>query len=419
MTAAAARRIAIPDWLAAPPLQPLLDLLGEARFVGGAVRDTLLGRPVGDLDLATPLPPDAVMQRLAIGDIRTIPTGLAHGTVTAMLDHQPVEITTLRRDVETDGRHAVVAFTDDWAEDAARRDFTMNALYLDRAGNLFDPLGTGIADALAGYVRFVGDAGARIDEDALRILRFYRFQAHYGRVPIAPETRLACCRRAAALAGLSGERIRVELLKLLRAPDPLPALTALVEDAIWRKIGLPEPVALNRLARLLRHDRSPDEPPDALRRLASLLKPDPQRATITATAMRLRLSNDEAERLHALVGWSLPEWDAGSIAHHRALYDRGRRLYRDLALLAVARGRDPGPLAEHLAAAVSWPIPQLPIRGRDLVDLGMSPGPAIAETLRRVEDWWAAGDFTADRAACLAHAEAMLPAATEEDQSPC
>ena len=403
MTAAPARRIAIPEWLTAPSLQHLLDLLGPARFVGGAVRDTLLERKVGDLDLATPLTPDAVIQRLEAGGVRVIPTGLAHGTVTAVLDHRSVEITTLRRDVETDGRHAVVAFTDDWAEDAARRDLTMNALYLDRAGDVWDPLGTGIADALAGRVRFVGDAGARIEEDALRILRFYRFQAHYGRMPIDPETRLACCRRAKLLGQLSGERIRVELLKLLQAEDPLPSLTALVEDAIWRKLGLPEPVALNRLARLLRHDPEPD----ALRRLASLLK-----SGVTETVMRLRLSNDEAERLHALVEWTLPEWDAGPIAHHRALYERGRRGYRDLALLAVARGRDPGPLADHIAMAASWPIPSLPIRGRDLVSLGMSPGPAISETLRRVESWWAEGDFTADRDACLAEAGRLLATAT-------
>ena len=395
MTATPARRIIIPEWMNAPPLQRLLDLLGDARFVGGAVRDTLVGRDVGDLDVATPLAPDTVIRRLEAGGVRVVPTGLAHGTVTAVLEDRAIEITTLRRDVETDGRHAVVAFTDDWTVDAARRDFTMNALYLDRAGNLFDPLGSGIADALAGRVRFVGDAGARIEEDSLRILRFYRFQAHYGRVAIEPETRLACCRRAGLLARLSGERIRIELLKLLQAAEPLPVLTALVEDAIWRKIGLPEPVALNRLARLLRHDAEPD----GLRRLASLLK-----AGVTQTVMRLRLSNDEAERLHALVEWALPKWDAGPVAHHRALYERGRRFYRDLALLAVARGRDPGPLAEHLALAASWPIPTFPIRGRDLVTLGMTPGPEISETLRRVETWWAEGDFTADHHACLTEA---------------
>lgn len=399
MLAAPARRIAIPDWMGSPPLRHLLDLIDGCRFVGGAVRDTLLDRPVGDLDIATPLAPDAVMRRLEAGGVRVVPTGLAHGTVTAVLETRAVEITTLRRDVETDGRHAVVAFTEDWAEDARRRDFTMNALYLDRDGGLFDPLGTGIADALAGHVRFVGDPGARIEEDSLRILRFYRFQAHYGRVAIEPEARLACCRRAGALAKLSGERIRVELLKLLQAEDPLPALTALVEDAIWRKIGLPEPVALHRLARLLRHD--PDK--DALRRLASLLK-----AGVTETVMRLRLSNDEAERLHALVEWALPEWDAGPVAHHRALYDHGGKTYRDLALLAVARGRDPGPLDAHLAMAAAWPIPSLPLRGRDLVALGMSPGPGISETLGRVEAWWAAGDFAADRDACLAEAARLL-----------
>ena len=399
MTQTPARRIPIPRWLDAPSITRLLDLLGEARFVGGAVRDTLLGRDVGDLDLATPLTPDAVMRRLEAGHIKVVPTGLSHGTVTAVLEDRSVEITTLRRDVETDGRHAVVAFTDDWGEDARRRDFTMNALYLDRNGDLWDPLGTGIDDAQAGRVRFVGDAGARIEEDSLRILRFYRFQAHYGILPIERETRLACCRRAGALGQLSGERIRAEIFKLLQAENPLPSLTALVEDAIWRRIGLPEPVALNRLARLLRHDGEPD----ALRRLASLLK-----GGVTETIMRLRLSNEEAERLHALVSGTIPEWNAGVVAHHRALYDYGRRYYRDLALLAVSRGRDPGPLAGHLAEAARWPIPTLPIRGRDLITLGLTPGPVVSDTLRQVETWWAEGDFSADYDACLDHARRLL-----------
>ncbi len=399
MTQTPARRIPIPPWLASTSIARLLDLLGDARFVGGAVRDTLLGRDVGDLDLATPLTPDAVMSRLEAGNIRMVPTGLSHGTVTAVLEDRSVEITTLRRDVETDGRHAVVAFTDDWDEDAARRDFTMNALYLDRAGDLWDPLGTGIDDAQAGRVRFVGDAAARIEEDALRILRFYRFQAHYGAVPIERETRLACCRRAGALGRLSGERIRAELFKLLEAENPLPSLTALVEDAIWRKIGLPEPVALNRLVRLLRHDPGRD----ALRRFASLLKDG-----VTETVMRLRLSNEEAERLHALVSWTIPEWNVGAVAHRRAIYEYGRRYYRDLALLAVARGRDPAPLADHLSGAASWPIPTFPIRGRDLITLGLTPGPVVSDTLRLVETWWAEGDFSADRDACLAQARRIL-----------
>jgi poly(A) polymerase len=396
-------RLAIPDWMTPAPLQQLLDALGEARFVGGAVRDTLLGRRVGDLDIATPLPPETVLARLAAGSIKAIPTGLAHGTVTAVLPAGPVEITTLRRDLATDGRHAVVAFTDDWAADAGRRDFTMNALYLDRDGDLWDPLGTGAADARAGRVRFVGDPGARIEEDYLRILRFYRFQAHYGREPVPAETRLACCRRAAGLATLSGERIRTELLRLLAAPDPIPVLAAIVEDAIWRKLGLPEPAALNRLARLLRVEPEAEPEPDPLRRLASLIKQDPDKA-----AERLRLSNGERDRLAALVIGTLPDWDAGGPAHHRALYELGLDRYRDLALLAVARGRDPDPLAAHLARAAAWPIPRLPIRGGDLVTLGLAPGPAVARTLRAVEAWWTEGDFSADRDACLAAARRLL-----------
>ena len=394
-----ARRIPIPDWMTPASLQHLLDTLGDCRFVGGAPRDTLLGRPVGDLDLATPLLPEEVIDRLGQAGFRVIPTGLAHGTVTAILPSGPVEITTLRRDIATDGRHAAVAFTDDWAADAARRDFTMNALYLNRTGGIWDPLGHGIDDCLAGIVRFVGAPGARIDEDFLRILRLYRFQAHYGRTPIERETRLACCRRAGKLSRLSGERIRVELLKLLQAPAPVPALTALAQDGVWRKIGLPEPMMLNQLSRLIRVEPEIDP----LRRFASLLRADPGRA-----ATRLRFSNAQRARLDLMMTGDIPAPEAPASDHHNALFKLGSDVYRDLALLSVARGRDPGALGGQIAAAQSWPIPRLPVRGADLLTLGLKPGPAVSATLKSVEIWWAGSDFVPNRAACLEKAKNLI-----------
>ena len=394
-----ARSIPIPDWMTPAPLQHLLDTLGDSRFVGGAPRDTLLGRPVGDLDLATPSLPEEIMGRLGQAGFRVIPTGLAHGTVTAILPSGPIEITTLRRDVATDGRHAAVAFTNDWAEDAARRDFTMNALYLDRTGRIWDPLGQGIDDCLAGVVRFVGDPGARIDEDYLRILRLYRFQAHYGRAPIERETRLACCRRAGKLSRLSGERIKAELLKLLQAPAPVPALTALAQDGVWRKIGLPEPMMLNQLSRLIRVEPEIDP----LRRFASLLPGDPGRA-----ATRLRFSNAQRARFDLLMTGEIPAAAAPVSEHHFSLFNLGYDVYRDLALLGVARGQDAVPLPALLAAARSWPIPKLPVRGADLLTLGLKPGPAVSAILKSVEIWWAGSDFVPNRTACLEKAKNLI-----------
>src|SRR6185437_3989474 len=230
---AAVERIARPAWVDDAGTRAVLAALGAeggtARFVGGCVRDTLLGRPIGDIDIATPLTPDRVLARLKAAGIKAVPTGLVHGTVTAVTPQRHLEITTLRRDVETDGRHARIAFTADWAADAARRDFTMNALYLDADGNLFDPMG-GLADLRAGRVRFVGDAATRIREDVLRLLRFYRFHAQLGRGTADPTARAACHALAALLPSLSGERIAAETLKLLAAADPIPTLALMAED---------------------------------------------------------------------------------------------------------------------------------------------------------------------------------------------
>jgi poly(A) polymerase len=392
MTGAPARRIAPPPWLDRPRVRAVYDAIGDGRFVGGAVRDTLLGRKVGDLDLATPLPPEEVIARLERAGIRFVPTGLAHGTVTALAGHEPIEITTLRRDVETDGRHAVVAYTDDWAEDAARRDFTMNALYLDAAGNLWDPVG-GIEDCLAGRVRFVGDARQRIEEDVLRLLRFYRFLAHYGREPADAEARDACRALAPKLHGLAGERVRTELKKLLAVPDPSPTIRLMIEDCVLREL-LPEPAEIGRLAALVRLEPEADP----IRRLAALLPP----GDALPVAEGLRLSVKERERLLDLSGRKVPlTIEADDRTQRRALHRLGTERYRDLVLLSAAGSGATARLPALLALADAWGDPALPVAGADAVALGVPPGKRVGELLRTVEAWWIEGDFRAGRKECL------------------
>lgn len=387
------RRIGPPPWLARKPVSAVYDAIGDGRFVGGAVRDLLLGRKIGDLDLATTLTPDLVMDCLGTAGIRFVPTGLAHGTITALAGHEPIEITTLRRDVETDGRHAIVAYTDDWAADAARRDFTMNALYLDAAGDVWDPVG-GIEDCLAGRVRFVGDAGQRIQEDVLRLLRFYRFLAHYGRGPADPAARAACRSAAPLLPTLAGERIAAELRKLLLAPDPVPVIRLMIDDGVLRQL-LPEPAEPDRLAALI-----PLEPAaDAIRRLAALL---PAGDTLPV-AEALRLSVKERDRLLDLTGReAAPPPDADARAQRRALYRLSAERYRDLVLLAAASRRDAAPLPALLALAAAWTDPALPVSGADALALGVRPGKRVGELLRALEAWWIESDFRPGRAECLA-----------------
>jgi len=386
------RRIAPPGWLVDPALTALLGALGEARFVGGVVRDTLLGLPPGDLDLATPLEPQTVVERLTRAGIRTMPTGIAHGTVTAVLaGGRPVEITTLRRDVETDGRHATVAFTADWAADAARRDFTMNALYLDRTGGIWDPM-QGLDDCAAGRVRFVGAPLRRIDEDVLRIPRFYRFQARYGRVPADPAARAACRARAARIDGLAGERLQTETRKLLMAEDPTPTVRLMIVDDVLGAY-LPAPFVVDRLAALVEIEPKADW----IRRLAAMLDDG------TAAAERLRLSNADRHRLIRLTGPNPIDPGAGTRAQRVMLYRLGQPLYRDFALLGGAQ--------HLLTIAEGWQNPTLPVGGGDVTAFGIPAGPRVGALLRQVEAWWIEGDFQADRAACLDRlgALAVLP----------
>ena len=389
-------RLAPQPWMTEPATQGVLAALsdagGAARFVGGAVRDALLGRPVGDIDIATPLSPEEVTLRLERAGITVVPTGIAHGTVTAVVPPRHFEITTLRQDVETFGRQARVAFIADWTGDAGRRDFTMNALFLDIDGRVFDPVG-GLEDLHAGRVRFVGDPATRIREDVLRLLRFYRFYAHYGRGEADGAARAACTALAPLLPGLSGERVAAETLKLLAAPDPLPTLAMMAEDGVLAVL-LPEAQRRDRLATLV-----PLEPtPDPLRRLGAFVAGD-----VAQLAERLRLSNEQRDRLTAL---AQPPWPidlAGDDAvQRRAVYHLGVERYRDLVLLRAAETGEIERVAALLALAESACPPPFPLKGRDVTALGVPPGPEVGRLLAAVEAWWEEGDFRADRAACLA-----------------
>lgn len=358
--------------------------LPGARVVGGAVRDALAGRAVADVDLATPEVPNAVVRALAAAGIRAVPTGIKHGTVTAVVDGRGFEVTTLRRDVETDGRHANVAFTDDWRVDAARRDFTMNAMSLDEDGEVFDYFG-GIADLRAGIVRFVGDPLTRIAEDYLRILRFFRFHARYGTGCPDAAALTAIGGSVAGLAILSVERVWSELQRILAAPDPSVAV-ALMDELSVLPVVLPEGADPASLARLI----AANAPADPLLRLAALLTGDAE-----PVADRLRLSGAERGRLLALrSGPALPA-DADDDTLRRALADAAT----DILIGRAWLGGSPVALRARLAAL---PPPRFALEGRDALSLGVSPGPAVGALLREVRDWWLTGGCRAGDTACRA-----------------
>lgn len=360
---------------------------GDARFVGGIVRDTLLGIDAHDIDIATRLAPDAVVQRLRARHIRAVPTGIAHGTITAVLPDGPIEVTTLRRDLTTDGRHATIAFTDDWREDAARRDFTINALYADPAsGEVFDYFG-GQDDLAARRVRFIGDPLQRIAEDHLRILRFFRFLARFGDTPDADGLK-ACAARANDLMALSRERIADEMLKLLVAANA-PAIVALmIDQGIFAPV-LPEITSAERLARVAGVEAAAGLAPNAIRRLGALLPDDP--AVGDSVGARLKLSNVQRKRLAAAL---TPEQAAP-----RALV---YRLGHDGAADRLALHLATAPALEALGAIADWTPPSLPLTGGQLVARGLGKGPDVARTLRAIEDQWIAEDFPGeDRLAAI------------------
>ena len=401
-----AGKIPAQDWMTRPATLAVLAALAgggaTARFVGGCVRDALRGRAVGDIDIATDAGPEAVMAALQIAGLKAVPTGLAHGTITAIADHRPFEITTLRHDVETDGRHARVAFTDDWAADAARRDFTMNALFMDADGTLYDPCG-GLKDAKAGRVRFVGEPARRLDEDVLRLLRYFRFFAHYDRLPADHAALMACRAAAPRLPGLSGERLRQELLKLLAAPDPGAACALMTEAEVFPHV-LPEATALGRLIALPALEKRCGARRDPLLRLAALIEVGQVGAE--QVAVRLRLSNMEKNRLVALCAPELPIFaELSGGMRDLILYRMGGPLTRDLALLAWAGesakgGADDQAYVRLIAAADCWRPRVFPLRGDDALKLGLA-GPAIGRALAAVEDWWIEQGFAPGREACL------------------
>lgn len=377
----------LPDapWRHPPGFDDLCRLLGaeegKVRLVGGAVRDGLLDLPVSDIDLATCLAPGEVMRRLETAGVKAVPTGIAHGTVTAVIDRRPVEITTLRRDVSTDGRRATIAYTEDWREDAARRDFTINALYADPAsGAVYDYFG-GLDDLAARRVRFIGDAHARIAEDHLRILRYFRFLARFGSLPPDAEAYAACVGHANSLMALSRERIADELLKLLALPDPAAVLRLMIEGGIIRPV-LPEigPDGLERLERLIGREREAEiATPSPLVRLAALLPPDA--GTGERVAARLKLSNKARKRIGAALTPPPPHDGARELAFRIGLESAVDRMLLD-----------PARPAADIAALRGWRVPDFPIGGKELLALGIEPGPAVARLLGEIrEDWIAAG----------------------------
>jgi poly(A) polymerase len=408
-----AERIAPQDWMTAAPTRAVLDALAaggaEARFVGGCVRDSVVGRPVRDIDLATPERPERVMQLIRAGGLKAVPTGLQHGTITAVAQHVPFEITTLREDVETFGRHATVAFTADWRADAARRDFTMNALFCAPDGAVYDYFG-GLADLRAGRVRFVGRAAERIAEDYLRLLRFFRFHAHYGRGAPDPEGLQAAAEAAPHLIRLSQERVRAELLRLLEAPDPVPTLDVMIAHRILAQ-ELPEEGSTAPLARLLQLEPGP---PDAILRLAALVEVGKPAAEGSAEAIaeRLRLSNAERDRLKLLTEPPVPV--APDLTRHAlrvACYRIGKDAVCDLLRLAAARRGAAEGLEAALAVARDWDGRDFPLKGRDLIALGAPKGPPLGRLLESLEGWWIARDFAPGRDALLTEAERRLSAA--------
>jgi len=418
-------------WLQAPETLAVIDALtakgAEVRFVGGCVRDALANRPASvieadaisrDIDLATPDEPETIMALLRGAGIKAIPTGIAHGTITALIGDQKFEITTLRRDVDTDGRRATVAFTDDWIADAGRRDFTINALSATPNGDVYDHF-EGISDLAHGHIRFVGIASERITEDVLRLLRFFRFYGLFGRPSPDQDAMAACRSHTDKLPSLSGERIRDEIFKILLVPDPAELVVMMrglgVFDHILTEAG---DVGQLRMTAWLetRAVKIASVVPGSLRRLAALIDTDADGAE--AVASGLRLSNLQKLRLGTLAAPPVDMVpDMGEAAVHRALHRLGTDTVRDLTLLAWAGElavkphltpeRTQGWIA-LLQGCDDWQGAEFPLSGEDVIALGVEEGPRIGELMAEIEDWWEAGNFKANRDACLKKLKSLL-----------
>ncbi len=381
---------------------------GEVRVNGGAIRNALLGEEITDVDLSTTLVPSHVMEVLLRAGIKVVPTGIEHGTVTAVSGVKGFEITTLREDIETDGRHAVVRFGTDWVSDAQRRDFTLNALYCDRNGKIFDPLG-GFGDLMARRIRFIGDPAQRIAEDRLRILRFFRFFAWYGHGRPDAEGLKACVREKDGLKGLSAERVWHELRRLLAAPDPVRAIlwirTAGVLDIV---LAESRNWGADLIPRLAATEKALGWKPDPLLRLMAMIPPHAE--TVKALAERLKLSNAENARLRAWTGASLPKAGTAAGELEKLLYRGDRMAILDRLRLERARLQEsPGKKDEAerqereamIGAAGNFQAPLFPVTGKDLIAAGMTPGPQMGKQLALLEDRWVESGFKLDKAQLL------------------
>jgi poly(A) polymerase len=408
---AAPRRIDA-AWLREPPLGELLAVLDrageEARVVGGAVRNELLGEPHGDIDIATTALPTEVIDRVQAAGFKAVPTGIEHGTITVVAAGRPYEVTTLREDVETFGRHATVAFGRDWRRDAERRDFTMNALSAARDGTIYDYVG-GLPDIAARRVRFIGDAATRIAEDYLRILRFFRFHAAYGEGAPDPEGVAACIEGRAGLDQLSRERVRTEVFKLLVARHAVAALAVMTETGLLEQVlgGVP---LLAYFANMIKLEAALALAPDAVRRLGALnvsIVEDAERLR-----ERLRLANAEYERLASMAAdWWHISRQLGERAGRVLLYRLGPERFADRVLLAWTRSPEgaadqPWRLLATLPAR--WSAPVFPLRAADFIARGVPKGPRLGAVLAAAEEAWIAAGFPADAAAAAAIADAQV-----------
>lgn len=398
------------DWLQGEQLQALFDILcddgGEARVAGGAVRNALMGMPASDVDLCTTLLPQEVVKRLEAAGHKAVPTGIDHGTVTAVINGEAFEVTTLRKDIETDGRHAVVQFGTDWEADANRRDLTINGLYCDRDGKVYDYV-DGYKDILSKDVRFIGDASTRIKEDSLRILRFFRFFAWYGGGRPDAVGLKACASGRQLLAGLSVERVWMEMKKMLEAPDPSRAILWMRTTGILGAV-LPETHkwGTDAIPGLLRLEQEQGWEPDALFRLMGIVRPDEE--TMQALSKRLAFSNKETQRMLAWANNPAPKADTSVGDLEKHMYRGDVQGFVDSMKLEVVhlRGREEDDAADAMLKLIShaqkWQRPKFPLQGQDLIAAGMKPGPEMGEQLKALEAAWIESGFKLGRDALLA-----------------
>jgi len=389
-------------WMSRKEVQQIFEALpeGSVRFVGGCVRNALLGEPVRDVDLACQLEPAEVQSTLKAAGVKTVPTGIEHGTVTAVVDGKPFEITSLRKDIETDGRRAVVSFTKDWAEDAQRRDFTINALYADVEGNIYDPTERGLVDIKTRMLHFVGDADARVQEDYLRILRFFRFLAWYGgKAKVDAEALKACRENRQGLKTISAERIWTEFKRLLEAPDPARALRIMLTNDILDML-FPEASNVEGLEKIIALENREGLSPDPLLRLMAMSARD----EFAMAGLCKRLKTSKAER-RRLLGWAGDRTSFDPSGEDRdkkiAIFHAGQNIAHDRFVIRAAGEENPGIASRWMGLpqfSQNWDIPEFPLKGRDLKVAGLKDGPEMGKKLAALKALWVRSGFTADKA---------------------